>query len=295
MKKGSSKRMAVIAVMAMMALMPMASIVPCTFADETIPPSGPDGMPQKVQDSIIKALDWYASTQNFDGSWSGSVGVTGFVVICFTGAGYDYTNTTVQNALGYMRNFYNPSDGTLADTYQTYETSISLIAMAGAGDPQDDDKLVKMADFLQRMQFSDDSVYNKTDEWYHGGWPNYAGIPDISNSQFGIWALMGAELMIPDYSIPERVWTNSTLFSSFCQNWPDLNPMEWAHNITLPSHGDGGFVYNAYRSRTPLGEQAFESYGSITAAGYFSYMVAGNLENQPEVAAARAWMDHEYS
>ncbi|NIP34464.1 MAG: hypothetical protein GWN18_05965, partial [Thermoplasmata archaeon] len=71
--------------------------------------------------------------------------------------------------------------------------------------------------------------------------------------------------------------------------------MPWAHNITLPSHGDGGFVYNAYRSRTPLGEDQFESYGSITAGGYFSYMVTGNDERQPEVAAAREWLDHEYT
>ncbi|NIT76646.1 MAG: hypothetical protein GWN74_05900, partial [Thermoplasmata archaeon] len=145
------------------------------MADETAPPAVDDDIRQRVLDSVIKGLDWYAETQNVDGSWSASVGVTGFIVICFTGAGYDHTNGTVQRALGHLRNFYNDDTGILADTFPNYETAISLIAMAGAGDPEDADKLEKMAGYLRQLQFSDDSEYNKTEPWYQGGWPNYAG------------------------------------------------------------------------------------------------------------------------
>jgi hypothetical protein len=289
------RKMTIVTVLILMLITPVASVLPTAMADDTIPPVTSEDLPLRVQDSVIKGLDWYASTQNFDGSWSGSVGVTGFIVICFTGAGYDYTNPTVQNALGHLRNFYNSQDGQLADTFQNYETAISLIAMAAAGDPEDADKLPKMARFLERLQFSEDSLYDMTEPWFHGGWPNYAGIPDVSNSQFGILGLMAANLMVEDYRVPENVWTNATAFMRVCQNWPDVNDLPWAHNITLPSHRDGGFVYNGYRSRTELGEQMFESYGSITAAGYFSYLAAGNDERQEEVSAARAWMDFEYN
>jgi squalene-hopene/tetraprenyl-beta-curcumene cyclase len=291
----AKRNMTIVTVLILMLMAPIAAIVPTAMADETVPPDLPSVTRQEVLDSVIKGLDWYAANQNFDGSWTGSVGVTGFVVICFTGAGYDYTNTTVQNALRYMRNFYNSDDGTLADTYQTYETSISLIAMAAAGDPEDADKLPKMAGLLERLQFSPGSVYEMTEPWYLGGWPNYAGIPDLSNSQFAILALMSAQLLIEDYTVADNVWANSTVHTSSAQNWPDVNDLSWAHNITLPSHRDGGFVYNGFRSRTPLGEQMFESYGSITAAGYFSYLVAGNDQRQPEVASARSWLDYEYN
>lgn len=289
------ERTVIFAVLTLVLMAPIAGLSPTALADETVPPAGPIVTRQQVLDSVIKGLDWFASTQNFDGSWSASVGVTGFVVICFTGAGYDYTNRTVQNALGHLRNFYNSATGSVADTFLNYETAISLIAMSAAGDPEDADKLPKMAKFLERLQFSDDSIYNKTEPWYQGGWPNNAGIPDLSNSQFAILAFMTAQLLVEDYTVPDKVWTNSSAFTNICQNWPDVNYLPWAHNITLPSHGDGGFVYNGYRSRTPLGEEFFESYGSITAAGYFSYLVTGNDGRQPEVAAARAWMDFEYN
>jgi hypothetical protein len=167
--------------------------------------------------------------------------------------------------------------------------------MAAAGDPQDADKLPRLAEFFHRLQFDEDAEYNMTEPWYLGGWPNYAGIPDVSNSQFAILGLMTAELMLDSYTVPEQVLANATVFENQCQNWPGVNEMPWAHNTSLPSHADGGFVYNAYRSRTPLGEQMFESYGSITAAGYWSYLALGNDDRQPEVAIARDWLDEEYT
>lgn len=294
MRKSTAKALSV-GVLALMVISTMASVLPSTVADETVTPDHPTVTPLEVQDAVVKGLDWFARSQNFDGSWAGSVGVTGLVVMCFTNAGFDYTNTTVQKALSHLRNFYNPLEGSLADSFLNYETAISLMAMAAAGDPQDADKYPVMVGFLDRLQFSDDSIYGKTDPWFHGGWPNYAGIPDVSNSQFTLLGLQSAELMIESITIPKRMWANATTFMNNCQNLPDINQMPWAHNESLPSYGDGGFVYNAYRSRTDLGEQMFESYGSITTAGYYSYLVSGNDDRQPEVAAARSWMDREYS
>lgn len=276
-------------------LMLTISLPSSVFGDETSPPGAPVVTHQQVMDSIIKGLEWYADNQNVDGSWSASVGVTGFVVICFAGAGYDHTNRTVQKALGHLRNFYRPDSGMLADTFPNYETSLGLMAMAAAGDPVDEDKLPKMAAYLENTQFYEGGELNMTEDWYLGGWPNYAGIPDVSNSQFALLGLQTAQLLLGDYLVPGNVWENATTFMNICQNWPDVNALPWAHNITLPSHGDGGFVYNGYRSRTPLGEDMFESYGSITAAGLYSYLVAGNDEGQPEVAEARRWLDHEYN
>jgi squalene-hopene/tetraprenyl-beta-curcumene cyclase len=282
-------------VLALLLVAPIAGMAPSALADETVPPEGPVVTRTQVEESVIKGLDWFSRTQNFEGSWAGSIGVTGLILMCFTNAGYDYTNQTVQRALEHMRVLYNSEHGWLADAYLNYETAISLIALAAAGDPKDADKLTKMAEFFHYLQFSEDSEYNMTEDWYRGGWPNYAGIPDVSNSQFSILGLMSAELMVDGYSVPDQVYANATAFGNHCQNWPDVNVMPWAHNESLPSHGDGGFVYNAYRSRTPLGEPAFESYGSITGAGYFSYLACGNDDRQPEVAASRAWLDKEYT
>ncbi|NOQ53221.1 MAG: hypothetical protein GQ558_01295 [Thermoplasmata archaeon] len=273
----------------------LATVLPGVLADETVPPSVPVVDRNQVQDAVLHGLDWYAKYQNVDGGWRSSVGITGLAVLCFANAGYDHTNRTVQNALGFMRNFYNPVDGSLADSFQNYDTAIALMAMSAVGDPQDADRLVNMSAFLQRMQFNDDDIYPITEEWYRGGWPNHAGIPDASNSQFGLLGLQAADLYSDHVTISATVWTDATTFMRYCQNWPDTNELEWAHNTSLPSHGDGGFVYNGFRSRTGLGEEVYESYGSMTAAGLFSYLVSGHGPDNPEVAAAREWLEHEYN
>jgi squalene-hopene/tetraprenyl-beta-curcumene cyclase len=275
---------------------PLATVLPGVLADETIPPSAPVVDWNQVQDAVLQGLDWYAGIQSFDGGWKSSVGFTGLIVLCFANAGYDHTNRTVQNALGFMRNFYNSETGSLADSFQNYDTAISLMAMSAVSDPQDADRLVNMSAFLQRLQFNDDNpYYNMTQEWYQGGWPNHAGIPDASNSQFGLLGLRAADLYADQVTIPGTVWTDAISFMNNCQNSPDVNDLEWAHNTSLPSHDDGGFVYNGFRSRTPLGELMYESYGSMTAAGLFSYLVSGHGPENPEVTAAREWLEHEYN
>jgi squalene-hopene/tetraprenyl-beta-curcumene cyclase len=268
---------------------------PGAVADETLPPALPTVSRPDVEQSVIQGLDWLARGQSLDGSWGLSPGVTGLVVLAFAGAGFDYTNQTVQRALEYMRFYYNANEGILADAFLNYECAISIMAMSAAGDPQDADKIVKITEFMQDLQFIDNSPYNMTEEWYYGGWPNYAGIADISNSQFALLGLECAELYNPGIQVDPVVWEAATTFAHMCQNWPDLNTNEWAHNTSLPSHGDGGFVYNAYRSRTSLGEKMFQSYGSITAAGLFNYLVSGNDPTQPEVVAARDWLDSKYT
>jgi squalene-hopene/tetraprenyl-beta-curcumene cyclase len=293
--KGTGARCIAATFAIIMIVAPLATVLPGVLADETIPPSVPVVDRNQVQDAMLRGLDWYAKYQNVDGGWRNSVGITGFVVLCFANAGYDHTNRTVQNALGFMRNFYHPAEGSMADSFQNYETAISLMAMSAVGDPQDADRLVNMSAFLQRMQFNDDDIYPITEEWYRGGWPNYAGIPDASNSQFGLLGLQAADLYADQVTIPATVWTDATTFMQYCQNQADTNELEWAHNTSLPSHDDGGFVYNGFRSRTPLGEMMYESYGSMTAAGLFSYLVSGHGPDNPEVAAAREWLDHEYN
>lgn len=276
-------------------LAPMTALLPTTGADETVPLSYPGVDMLAAQDAVLRGLDWFADRQTLDGGWSASVGLTGLITLCFTTAGFDHTNRTVARALGYLRNFYNPEEGTVTDAFPNYDTSIALMAMITAGDPQDTGRVLDLADFVEDFQFPANPWYNTTEEWYVGGWPNNAGLPDVSNTQFAVLGLMFADLYSLDYTVPDDLWSRTVGFVRSCQNWPDVNEMPWAHNESLPSYGDGGMVYNAYRSRTPLGEQMFESYGSITAGGLFSYLVAGHDPRNPEVQAARDWLEGEYN
>ncbi len=280
---------------AVLLLVPLAAVIPGAVADETVPPASPDVDPIDVQDSVLMALDWYSKNQGYDGSWRNSVGETAFIVTCFANAGYDHTNQSVQKGLEFMRHFYAPGNGSMASDFLNYDTALSLMAMSAVGDPQDEERVSGMTDFLQFLQFNGHDMYPAKEEWFLGGWPNYVGLPDASNSQFALLGLQAADLYADFVNISQETWDNASRFMTYCQNWPDTNPLDWAHNTSLPSHGDGGFVYNGYRSRTELGEHMFESYGSMTAAGLYSYLLCGDDPRQSEVAAAREWLDMEYT
>jgi len=292
----SSSRRSVALPIAMVALLlaaPLLSIAPAARAEEAVQPAS-TMTPEAVRSSVVKALSWLATRQMADGSWESSDGVTAFMLLCYEAAGFDYTNATVQKGLGFIRKYYNPTNGWMADSFLCYETSLSLMAILGAGDPQDTSKMDKVAQAVIDIQYTKEEL-NASVINYAGGWPNNAGIVDMSNSQFAMLALQTSMLLNPAFQVPDRVFENATEFAMLCQNWAAVNPMPWAHNASKVSNNDGGFVYNFLRSRTPLGEQEFESYGSMSAAGLFMYLLAGHGYAFPETAAARAWLEREYS
>ncbi len=277
-------------IMMLLALLPAT---PEVVADKATAPT-PLVDREDVRDSVLRGLAWLSTKQRADGSWEESCGVTGLILITYEAAGYDYTNQTVSKGLAYLRTWYNETTGVMASSLLTYETAISLMAILGANDPQDAVKLEKVTNALVGIQWTDAEL-NESVKKYAGGWPNNAGISDMSNSQFAMLGLMTARLLNPSVAIPASVYEDMAKFAGNCQNWPAVNTMPWAHNASLPSYGDGGFVYNVLRSRTPLGEQMFESYGSITAAGLFVLLLAGHDYTSPRTMAARDWLEKEYT
>ena len=291
---GANRTTASVAVLATaMMLLALLPATPLVVADKATAPT-PLVDREDVRDAVMKGLTWLAGRQMADGSWEQSCGVTGLVLITYEAAGYDYTNQTVSRGLAYLRTWYNDTSGVMAASLLSYETSISLMAILGANDPQDAAKREKVTNALIGIQWTDAEL-NESVKDYAGGWPNNAGISDISNSQFAMLGLMAARLLNPSVAVPASVYEGMAKFASRCQNWPAANDMPWAHNASLPSYGDGGFVYNVLRSRTPLGEQMFESYGSITAAGLFVLLATGHDYTFPQTTAAREWLEREYT
>lgn len=263
-----------------------------TADDAVLPSSSLDRV--DVRDSVLKGLAWLAGQQGPEGAWRNSHGVTGLVLTCYVAAGYDYTNQTVQRGLGFLRMFYDEETGSMAESFLNYECAISLMAMVGAGDPQDSARIPRVFEFLKDLQYNA-ATTPPSNTTFFGGWPNYAGISDLSNSQFALLGLITTMLSYPSLKVSDTALANMTEYASECQNLPAVNSLPWARNASLPSYGDGGFVYNTLRSRTALGESKFESYGSITGAGLYAYLACGHGYDHPETAAARAWLDREYT
>ena len=293
-RRGSSRLTILVTVCAaLMLLLTMLPTTPVVVADKATAPT-PLVDREDVRDAVLKGLAWLATRQGANGGWEDSLGVTALILTTYTGAGYDYTNQTVQRGLRYIRTFIT-EEGFIAQSFPNYENAASMIAILGAGDPQDATLVDNITRAQLAIQYAPGSAPNASTWWYPGGWPNYAGIPDVSNGNFAVWALMASRLLNPDVTIPQGTWDGTIRSVKLAQNWPAVNNMTWARNASLPSYGDGGFVYNSARSRTAAGEMKFESYGSITGGGLIMYLGSGHGYLNPETVAARDWLEREYN
>ena len=250
--------------------------------------------PQEAKSSVLKGLAWLATQQAADGSWSTTDGMAGLAAIAYEAAGFDHINATVQRGLGYIRSFYNATTGTAFNGFFFYEQAISLMALLASGDPQDSGKIPGIQSYLTSLQYQASELNTSTQVWL-GGMAGSGGSPDLSTGQFYVLGLQSCLLQRPEITIPAGFWDGILTYTAKCQNWPAVNPLDWAHNASHASYNDGGFVYNHYRGRTPAGMAAMESYGSISAAGLYIYLMAGHGYQFPETSAALEWSNHEFS
>lgn len=295
-RKGASRRTIALtfAIVATLVASPLLVWAPPARAQDATPPA-PAVTPQQVRDAVMKGLAWLATQQAPDGSWATTDGMAGLALIAYEAAGFDYTNSTVQRGLGYVRSFYNDTSGKAFNSFFFYEQAISLMALLASGDPQDAARVPRMQSYLTSLQYTDPGKLNASTQVWLGGMQGSGGSPDLSTGQFYVLALQACMLQRPEIAVPSGFWDGILRYTMNCQNWPAVNPLPWAHNTSHGSYNDGGFVYNHYRGRTSLGDKAMESYGSITAAGLYLYLMAGHGYQFPETAAARLWGDDEYS
>jgi hypothetical protein len=291
----SKKRMLTVAVAIVMLASTLLAALPGSLASEGVPPTTPAGVDKDtVRASVLKGLGWLATQQAADGGWSTTAGITGLALVAYEAAGFDYNNQTVRRGLDYLRSFYNASSGQSYNEFYFYEQSISLMAFCGAGDPQDAAKIPKMQSYLASLQYTQAEL-NESTQVYLGGMIGSGGAPDLSTGHFDVLGLQESILLYPELALPESFWDGIVTYAMRCQNWPDVNPLAWAHNASHGSYMDGGFCYNHARGRTAAGNDAMESYGSITAAGLYMYLVSGHGFQNAETAAASAWTNREYN
>ena len=236
-----------------------------------------------------KGLCWLRTRQNPNGSWQNRVGVTSMAALAFLNAGYTEDDPTVNKAIQYILANRNPDDS--FGIYETYETSLAVLALVAADRVNEPDKYTtqigKAKDWLVGTQY-DETEGIDSDNPYWGGW-SYGSNPswaDLSNTQFALMALDAASL--PKSS---TTWTRAITYVSRCQNKPAFeghpgNDQDWAYDDTRPSYNDGGFIYCPEWSF--VGETG--SYGSITAGGIWSLRLCGVGVPDERVQAGLKWL-----
>ena len=236
------------------------------------------------------AFDWLQATQAADGTWGSDFGVTALGAFALLNGGTPADHPMVARALDHVL-AQAKEDGSFSEgTYVNYYTATAVMALSAAGRPADEQLVKRSVDKFVAEQFDGDE--QGFVEWWRGGLGySSRGRADLSNTQFAMMALAAAEAAYPSIEVPTGTWQSALLFLHRSQNLPEVNDLDWADNASSPSFGDGGFVYLPGDSKAG----GTLSYGSMTAAGLWAMLAAGQTASSRDAAAALDWLGAHFS
>ncbi len=243
----------------------------------------PDAAPLAVARQA--GMDWLRAAQDTGGTWGEDPGVTALAALALINGGERADHPAVALAFDHVLAEAR-SDGSFSEgTYVHYYTSCAVMALSAAGRASDEAAVRAGVDMLVREQCDGDE--EGFEEWWRGG-IGYGGDgrPDMSNTQFALMALVAAEGAYPSMTVPAATWTNALLFLHRSMNLPSVNDLPWDDEPGAPSFDDGGFVY--FPGNSKAGGTA--SYGSMTAAGLWCLLAAGEGVSSEAASAALSWL-----
>jgi squalene-hopene/tetraprenyl-beta-curcumene cyclase len=210
----------------------------------------------------------------------------------------DFLNKTYD----YLRGFAQPDGGIYSkeNGLASYNTSVTLMVIAGAGDARDMDLLVKARAYVVGQQASG-MAKSETDGGIGYGTIGASpkrGHPDLDNTLIALEALRATQKLAVDKpGAKELNWQAAIDFISRCQNLTSHNKEKWASDDPA---NKGGFVYypgfsNAGETTLEGGGKALRSYGSMSYAGLLSFIYADVKKDDPRVQAAVEWLGKHYT
>ncbi len=252
-----------------------------------------------AQAAIDRGLAFLKATQRADGGWESmdrsDPAVTAMVGKCFIQhKDFGPTHPLVKKALALMLAFKHDDGGIYAEGLglRNYYTSVCLMALAAAKDEKYKPHISKAQSFLKKLQWDEVEDIDESNPWYGGAGYGRNKRPDLSNTQMMLEALKQSGLATTD-----PAYKRALKFIQRCQNLSASNDQAFARGAN-----DGGFVYtpaNGGESKAGTvmveGQPRLRSYGSMTYAGFKSYLYADLDRNDPRVQAALKWIQQHYT
>jgi len=207
-------------------------------------PQKPPATAEEVQQALRRALDWLASKQQKDGSWSGRYAYTGLSIQAFIGAKCvqkDYSANT-KSAVQYLKSVWKPSAkyaegskdqafyGGQLGTENMYEHAMTTLGLIEALVDLNDASLEPIAqeaiNLIIRSQNTEHKLEAlggpfKTDSESYGGW-RYR--PDSTNSDLSVsgWQILALRAAVnAGFSVPDYVFPSAAKFVRSLQGKKD--------------------------------------------------------------------------
>ena len=292
------RKFVLLCIASMSLALPFTSIA----ADKTVAASKSDtSLRLELENAIGRGLSFLAGKQNPAGFWGqpeypalSALGLT-----AFQGDPSGFYKKKYQRNIktGYeflLRNV-KPDGGIYAKDLANYNTSISMMALLMANNPEYEAVLKKGRSFLVGLQDK------RGDASPLDGGIGYGGThknSDIINTSFALEALYYTRYLKNDVADASDLnWKAAIRFISRTQNLPGYNDQKW---VTGDPENRGGFVYfpgdsKAGEAELADGKVALRSYGSGSYAGLLSYIYAQMDKNDPRVKEVHAWLSRNYT
>jgi squalene-hopene/tetraprenyl-beta-curcumene cyclase len=249
------------------------------------------GIAERCKAATDRGVEYLIKQQAQDGSWGkGSAGVTALCTQGLLAAGKTINDLPVKKAVDFMLKSQQSDGGIYGDAdLKTYASSIALSVLVKADPKAYADPIEKVKAYLVKTQWDEEESVDKDNPWYGGHGYGKNERPDLSNTQFFVQAMH-------DAGVPKDhpLWAKVTVFLSRCQDRSESN------GKTFVGQDDGGFIYapkgkdgpesKAGTVILPDGRRGMKAYGSMTYAGFKSFMYANIKRDDPRVAAAMDWI-----
>jgi squalene-hopene/tetraprenyl-beta-curcumene cyclase len=285
--------------------------------------TGGEPSPEKLEQARAmrdKAVAYLLSEQDQDtGGWSvrpdgpNLPAITGLVLLGMTADSAvptrdDATREAVDRAYEFIY-AYQQGDGGIYDRIlPQYNTAISLAALSRLDTQRSRQAVREALAFLRTLQYSEDNPnpelqVQRSHPFYGGIGYGGSGRPDNSNMHMFMMALEEAGVPSDDPAVQRAL-----VFLQRTQMDGRINDMDYAQGSR-----QGGFIY----ATSPSGEQIgvgeskagvieetlsdgstasrLRAYGSMTYAGFKSYLYAELPANDLRVTQARAWIGENYT
>ena len=227
----------------------------------------------------------------------------------------DAADPAVTRGVEFLLTHRQPDGGIYDRVLPSYNTAIALSALAHAGTKDAQAAIPPAQQFLIGLQWSEDSASVEISEQLGVGkvdpsHPFYGGVgygshgrPDLSNLAFMLQALHDS-----GYEAESPPFQRALVFLQRVQMDERFNDMPYARGATA-----GGFVYatgpeadqtSEGQSQAGAYEESLDDgmvvsrlrcYGSMTYAGFKSYVHAELSREDPRVVAAHGWIARNYT
>lgn len=253
-----------------------------------------------MQRAIEHGVDFLKSSQNQAGWWSTAdhPAVTALALTAMMGEPQRRWKESpeAKKGYGFLLACVRPDGGIYVTNLANYNTSIAMMALLAARDPQYDGVLRRARQYVIGSQV-DGGEKGKADEAFDGGigYSNQEGRSDMNNTLVALEALYYSKHLVQDQNLAgakDLNWSAVIQFIQKCQNLPGVNQEAW---VSTDPKDRGGFVYDPETSKAggttnAAGRVALRSYGSISYAGLLSYAYADLGKSDPRVQAVLDWL-----